>query len=182
MRSLRVDQSGEVKHVYMTTLNTRQETELIMQMSRSLAAIPIEGHVLGPERLARQLGVVAMAAQDRALALMDEQRGNELPEATARALTEARELIPGVAVRRRYEAPEPLAVAQSHRQAMPLPPPWLAANDLGALAATATSASRRGQMALFGSESETRGLGVVESAAPEHVSDEPAENSARRPE
>lgn len=180
MRSLRVDQREEVKHVYMTTLNTRQETELIMQMSRSLAAIPIEGRVLGPERLARQLGVVAMAAQDRALALMDEQRGNELPEATARALTEARELIPGVAMRRRYEAPEPLAIAQPQRQAVPLPPPWLAANDLEALAATATSEARGGQMALFGSEFGTQELAavapaVIEPVSAEHVSGELAE-------
>ena len=162
----------------MTTLNTRQETELIMQTSRNLAAISIEGRVLGPERLARHLGVVAIAAQDRALALMDEQRGNELPEASAR---EARELIPGVAVRR-YEAPEPLAVAQSHRQAMPLPPPWLAANDLDVLAATWTCSLRPpprrhpgGQMASFGSEFGTRGLGAVEFAATEHVSGEPTD-------
>ena len=165
MRSLRVDQREPVKHIYMATLGTRQETDLIMQMSRSVAAIPIEGRVIGPERLSRLLGVVAMAAQERALALADEQRGIELPETTARVLAEARELIPGVAARRAYVAPDPSTARRpgSDVGLLPrrvLPPPWLAANDLDGLKAVATSETRGSQMALFNS-----GFGVTELPA-----------------
>ena len=167
MRSLRVDQREPVKHIYMATLGTRQETDLIMQMSRSVAAIPIEGRVIGPERLARQLGVVAMAAQERALAFADEQRGIDLPDVTARLLTEARDLIPGVALRRAYVAPDPESAPQpnSDSGALPrrvLPPPWLEANDLGILKEHATSETTGSQMALF-----NNAFGLAEEPADE---------------
>ena len=105
MRSLRVDQTMAVRHIYLLAGNTVQESELLLDASRGLSAAPAEARASHARRFTTLLGESSVTAQMTGIELENMLRGENVDAVRRRQVLEEIDQLHAVAQQHSYVAP-----------------------------------------------------------------------------
>ena len=118
MRGRRVNQTQDVRHVYVVTRDTGQETELLRDASAALSASPLQAGDSSPDRFMHILGKSSVPAQMTGFELLNVLRGHGGDPALTARLREAADRVAVVAEHFGYTPDTPLSPEELRERGM----------------------------------------------------------------